>query len=94
MKQLGVDPKSTSRRISGVNEKKSLVFDLLRNFMLQIAEKVFKIDCFVVEGSSYDVIIYDTAMENLKGVLDIGKQLASFIIDGEVVRIPIGPDYV
>lgn len=44
--RLGVEPERTSRRISGVTGRKSLVLGLLRNVPLKFAEKMVNLDCF------------------------------------------------
>lgn len=53
-----------------------------------------KLNFLVEEGSPYDVIVGDPTMEILEKVLDFGNRVASFVVTGDKIGIPMEPDYV
>lgn len=61
---------------------------------VHLDENVVKLTFLVVEGSPYDVIVGDPTMETMEGVLDLGNQVASFVVDGDKIEIPMEPDYI
>lgn len=40
------------------------------------------------------MIVGDPPMESLERVLDLGQRVASFVVDGDMIEIPMQPDYV
>lgn len=91
---IGVAPEKTIRMIFGVTDRRSLALGLLRKFPLQLAENESNLNYLVFDGSPYDLIIGDLAIEELGGVLYIGNMLSSFTIVDEVFQVLMEPDCV
>lgn len=67
---------------------------MIKDVLMNIDVKVVKINFLVVQGSPLDVIVGDPAMEIMEGVLNLVNRVASFIVDGDNIEIPMEPNYV
>lgn len=56
---------------------RSSVIGNIKSVAVAFADMVVKLDLLVVEGCRFDFIIGDPAMEDLEGVIDIGKRTVS-----------------
>lgn len=61
---------------------------------MTLGEKKVRFAILVVDGLLYSVTIGDPSMEELKTALDMGNRVASFVMDGEVVWLPLHPEYL
>lgn len=67
---------------------------LRKDVPVHLDERVMKLNFLVVKGSPYDVMLGDPVMEIVEGVLDLVNRLASFVVNGDKIEIPMEPDHV
>lgn len=92
--RLGIEHDPTKRRIMAVTGQKSPVVRILRDVVIHLAEKFVKLSLLLIEGSQYEVIVGDPTMEGIRGALDLGNRVASAVVQGEKVDVPMYLYYV
>lgn len=93
-RNIGNPTAKIKRPINVVTGEKSPLVGMLKDVPVHLEKKIVNLSFLVVEGSPYDVFVRDPTMENMKGVLDLRKLVASFVINGNQVEIPMQPDHV
>lgn len=92
--RLGIEPDKTKRRITAVTGEKSPLVGMLKYVPVSLDEKDVKLNFVVVKGSPYDVTVGNPTMESLERMLDLEHHVASFVVDGDKIEIPMHLDYV
>lgn len=90
---LCVKPEEAARTITVATEDKSPVVGMIREVQVAFANMVVNLDLLVVEGSPFVVIIGVLPMEDLKGIINIGKRTSRLTRETHTVELPLGPDY-
>lgn len=89
VQRLSLVPRETHKNITVATGTKSPVVGILTEVPVKFGDLVVNLYFLVVDGSPFDVIVGDPAMEELKGVIDLGNRQVRLTKEQKKVLIPL-----
>lgn len=92
VKEQAVVPKETTRNITMASGAHQPVVRVLKIVPATFGQSTVPLDFLVIDRPPFDVIIGDPSLEDMKGLLDLGRREPHFKIDGAEAVVTIAPN--
>lgn len=91
--RLCVKPEHVPRTVTVSTGDNSAVLGIIAAVLVAFVDMVVNLDLIVGDGSPFDVIIGDPAMEDLHAIINIGKRTVRFTREAHTIERTMEPDY-